>query len=267
MNQYQENIIRSESRKRYLSTPNEVFDIICAKGLDSIAKQDLEENIILSEQTMSNCKKISLTTSCMDRNEFLLESFKTWIKLPFNEIIIIDWNSKVPVLQTLTEHYGNSLNKIPVSVRVIRFDNKRYYEHSKVRNIKIQECKTDWILCIDCDVMLTGKFGSFFELTNTKRYYGNVSKRSDRGLYGTALFSKQMFEELGKFDEDIKFWGSEDVDFYQRATESGYKFSDIRSITMKHQEHSDDLRSKNTPYESIWRSNSENCFTIAMKSL
>ena len=79
------------------------------------------------------------------------------------------------------------------------------------------------------------------------------------------IFSRYLLEQVGRFDESLKYWGNEDGDFYERAIDKGFKLCDIRSLSMIHQEHTDDLRSKNTPYESIWRSLSENNYKIAKK--
>lgn len=261
-----ENFIYLEKKKRYISKTENPLDIIPQEGSKILANKFLEKKYILSDLTRDNCKKMSLTTSCMNRNDFLIKSLETWINFPFKEIIIVDWNSKVTVLESLILHFGEEfLNNLQVPIKIKRFDNEPFYDHSRVRNIKLDLCESDWILCIDSDVMLNYKFANYFFLRDPMRYYGNIARKSDRGLYGTALFSKYMYETVGKFDESLKYWGNEDGDFYDRALLKGFKLKDIRSFTMVHQEHSDDLRSYNTPFESIWKSLSTNNYRIAKK--
>lgn len=263
---FEDNFYYLETKKRFVSKLEDPLDIIAQEGSKLLAEKYLKRNYILSDLTRDNCKKISLTTSCMNRNSFLIESLKTWIHFPFREIIIVDWNSKVPVMESLKENLGEEfLNSLQVPIKIKRVENEPYYDHSRVRNLKVDLCESDWILCIDSDIKLNYKFANFFQLRELDRFYCNISRKSDRGLYGTSIFSKVLYNTVGKFDETLKYWGNEDGDFYDRALLKNFKVKDIRSFTMAHQEHSDDLRSYNTPHESIWKSLSENNYRIAKK--
>lgn len=260
-----------EAKKRYLSIVDEPLDIISQEGFKILAERFMKNPhgyLSISDLSKENCRKISLTTSCMDRNSFLLKSLETWLQFPFKEIVIVDWSSKVPVEDSIREYFDSDfLSSLQVPIKVKRIEGETYYDHSKVRNTKLDLCESEWILCIDSDVMLNYKFANYFRLKDPLKLYCNFARKSDRGLFGTAIFSKYLYKTIGKFDEDLKYWGSEDEDFYNRAKEVGFKVRDIRSFTMLHQDHSDDLRSLNTPFESIWKSLSENNYRIAKKKL
>lgn len=263
---FEKNYIYLESKKRYISKTENPLDVIVQEGTKELAKRFLKFPYILSKTTVENCEKMSLTTSCMDRNEFLIESLKTWIQFPFREIVIVDWNSKKPVEESIRESFDSEfISSLQVPIKIKRVENERYYDHSRVRNLKVDLCESDWILCIDSDIKLNYKFANYFTLKDPIRFYCNLSRRSDRGLFGTSIFSKYLYKTVGKFDETLKYWGNEDGDFYDRAKEIGFNCRDIRSITMYHQEHSDELRSYNTPQDTIWRSLAENQYRIAKK--
>ena len=51
--------------------------------------------------------KISISTSCMDRNDMLIQTLPTWLLHPVKEIIIVDWSSKKPIVETLKENNVN----------------------------------------------------------------------------------------------------------------------------------------------------------------
>ena len=238
-------------------------------GLKKASELFNYEGISLTRVAYDNCSAMTLTTSCMDRNEYLVESLKTWLKFPFKDIIIVDWSSKKPVQESLEESLGDILKRSPTRICIKRVDGKEYYDHSVVRNMKHDLIldKDTWVLSIDCDVKLKNNFGKYLYLTNPNKFYVNVSKRSDKGLFGTCIYHMSLYSTVGGYDEDLKYWGAEDIDFYQRAILKGYTAVDIRSITMEHIEHSNDLRVKNTPVRSIYESLAKNNYKISMKGI
>ena len=53
--------------------------------------------------TRATKQGISIVSCCMNRNDNLLKGLNTWLKLPVDEIIIIDWSSETPVSVTLKD--------------------------------------------------------------------------------------------------------------------------------------------------------------------
>jgi hypothetical protein len=286
---YKNKYIQIIKQKEYVNEYTDPFDKVIRDGLTSIAKNKIDEQIKiikrkhylnpnydhLSPEVIEKCSKISLVTSCMNRNEFLkLSLLKSWVLFPFKEIIIVDWSSKEDV--SLDLRYGMIDVGVDSSkcqafldahnIDILKVRDKKLYNHSEVRNYKVKHSTSDWILCIDADVMLTTDFLSTLELTDENVYYINKSLKSDRGLFGTSLFSRKLYDEVGGFDEEIKYWGSEDSQFYERADKLGYKPADIRSYTMYHQPHDDKLRVENTPVNDIYDSLTINNYKIAKKT-
>lgn len=252
---FMEKYNRVKRTQKYFHSNECATDELVREGLNYIATNNLNNsnNLPITENTIENCKKISLVTSCKNRNSFLFKAISTWLELPFDEIVIVDWDSKEPI------------NISHPKVKVHRYENKKYYNHSEVRNVKVQLAKNEWILCIDCDVMLTKKFSTYI-LLNEDSFYKNSNTRADKGLFGTSLFTKTQYDVVGGFDNNISYWGGEDEEFYNRLIDKGYIPKNIYAHTMFHVEHDNNIRSKYTPYETIWRSLSENNYKIMVKN-
>jgi hypothetical protein len=233
-------------------------------GSKSMSSKQLQDTI--DENSINNCKRLTLSVSSMNRNEFLINSLRTWIKFPFKKIVIVDWSSTIPVLDYIKEHLPEALNH---NVVIHRDNNKPYYEHSKVRNLKISLCE-GWILCIDADVMLNNDFSKhlFFKDDEINAYYinsGNTGLGWDRGVYGTSIFHKDIYDKVGGCNEEMHGWGYEDADLYTKFENIGCKERPLRVLSLNHQPHDDTMRTINTKYDNIWESLTNNSY-ISTKS-
>ena len=213
------------------------------KAFDIFIKQDYDN---LTSLTKSNCKKLSLVTACKDRGDYLKLALASWQKFPFDEIIIVDWSSKVPL----------SAEDLPDNVKIIQVLDQEYYEHSKARNFKINQAKNDLVLSMDCDVMLMPKFASNFFVKPGTLIMGDNKLAS---TIGSSIFDKKIYNELGGFNEKFdEGWGFEDLDFYNKVENSKYKFVTYPSSSMLHIDHDDEIRVVNTKNKNKWESNCQN---------
>jgi predicted glycosyltransferase involved in capsule biosynthesis len=231
-------------------------------GSNYLAQMAMQKGL-QSSNTIENCKGLTLATSCMNRNEFLLESLKSWIKLPFKKIIVVDWSSKVPVKETISEYLNDK------RILVYRVERKAFYEHAGARNLKVALCDRGWILSIDCDIKVSADFSRhlYFNESETSAYYMSSPFVTDRGVFGTSIFHKSLYDTAGGCDENMHGWGYEDVDLYQKFNKLGAKCRDLISHTILHQSHGDDLRAVNTRVDSIWASLANNTYQSAKNSI
>ena len=199
--------------------------------------------------------KISICTSCMDRNDMLIQTIPSWLKIPVKEIIIVDWSSKKPVIETLEENniYDNRIT-------IARVNDKKYYEHSLARNLKVFLCKTEWVLSVDSDVKI---FESFFEeiykLTG-KKLYCLPFDSINNSCFGTTLFRKIDYTNVGGCNTKMKGWGYEDMDLNQRLVESGCVHIKLNPNNLYHIPHDDSRRVENCLLKNKWESNSLNMY-------
>jgi len=203
----------------------------------------------LTDGQIATCNELTICTSIMDRTEHLLQAIPTWARLPFKRIVVLDWSSKEPVSEVLKNENINIPN-----LDVIRVDGKKHYHQAGAKNEKIKQCE-GWVLCLDSDIMLSPCFGKSINIPKSKKVlYINDIKLAPKELQGTAIFHRDMFDEVGGFDELFTGWGSEDITFYELMTKHGCTVRDFRPHTAFHIPHDDFSRVVNVKYENMYES-------------
>lgn len=199
--------------------------------------------------------KISICTTCMDRNDMIIQTIPSWLKLPVVEIVIVDWSSKKPVIETLEE---NNIKDKRISIA--RVNDKKYYEHSLARNLKVFLCNTEWVLSVDSDVKI---FESLFEgiyKLNGKKLYCLPFNSLNNSCFGTTIFRKKDYMNIGGCNTNMTGWGYEDMDLNQRLIDSGCEHIKLNQKDMYHIPHNDNRRVENCLIKNKWESNSLNMY-------
>lgn len=196
--------------------------------------------------------KISYCTSLKNRfNHFKVASnlnLKCFLELE-NEIntkhdfewCIVDYDSTDIDL----ESYIKNLNSKFIVYKKI--DNKPYYLRSHAKNICHLMASGEVVVNVDADNIITPNFHKaildLFEKQNAKvAWPGNwprITKAICGGGAGRIAMRKEVFEELGGYDEVFLSWGWEDMDIMHRAEKSNYPISYIDDTTMKFIHHGD----------------------------
>ena len=209
--------------------------------------------------TSKDSSKFTITTTCMNREKFLLESLPTWCEFTSHdicdEIIIVDWNSREPLKDVLSE-----LMLVDSRIKLIEVKNQKFYQHSKARNLKVQQCKNDWVLSIDCDVKIKdSNFYRNLSMVDNERFWTcPLDSLLAKGVIGTSFFHQDTYWKSGGCDERMVGWGSEDFHLHKRMMKMGYKRNNIGMNYLKHIDHPDSLRTENCEEKDKWKSNSLN---------
>ncbi|MFM6401441.1 MAG: glycosyltransferase, partial [Planktothrix sp.] len=128
-------------------------------------------------------------------------SLKTWLKLgEIDEIIIVDWNSNIPVSQSLQES-GIKDDRILIA-KVI--DQPRWIL-TLAYNVGLQLARYDKILKIDADNQITSDFFEKNQLVEQNEFFaGNWKYYQNRSLNGTFYAWKKQLSKIGYFNEYIQ---------------------------------------------------------------
>ena len=200
-------------------------------------------------------EKITIATSCMNRNDMLIETVPTWLKFPVKEIIIVDWSSTIPVKTTLEE---NNIND--ERIRIITVPNQNHYHHSKARNLKVFCCNTEWVLSIDADVKINDNFfDNIYFLSGKKLYSLNLDGGVD-SRFGTTMFRKKDYIDIGGCNTKMVGWGYEDLDLAIRMLKNDVVHIAFDKEHLYHIPHDDTRRTENTKFQNKWESNSNNSY-------
>lgn len=203
----------------------------------------------------SEFEKLTIATSCMNRNDMLIETVPTWLKFPVKEIIIVDWSSTIAVKTTLEE---NNIND--ERIRIISVPNQIHYHHSKARNLKVFCCNTEWVLSIDADVKIKENFfDSIYFLSGKKLYSLNLDGGVD-SRFGTTMFRKKDYIDIGGCNTKMVGWGYEDLDLAIRMLKNDVVHIAFDKELLYHIPHDDTRRTENTEFKNKWESNSNNSY-------
>jgi glycosyltransferase involved in cell wall biosynthesis len=168
----------------------------------------------------------------MDRLYHLQETLPTWLGLPVDEIIIVDWSSKESI---------NHLIHMDPRITILRVDNQEYFNRGAAWNTGIGYAKTDYVLCIDADVKCINlRCIEQLPLSKHQSIYYRAGKGS--ALCGTMMMRKMDWCRILGYPENLPCWGSEDHILYQKLGSIRCKERYFEPFSFDHIAHPDFMR-------------------------
>lgn len=206
-------------------------------------------------------KGISLVFPVMNRTEILLQTVPTWLKSSqFDELIIVDWSSKPPVIE---DSKVQSSVLSDSRVKIIRVQNEDFFlTPSYALNLGITKAANDNILKLDIDYQLVTDefFDHLHKLINYLDRYFFIADANycDISLTGLVFFYRSYFLQLNGYNESFRGWGFEDLDLYDRMSTIIQKTM-IKNIEkfVYHLPHNNQLRQINHPDPELSTKDSE----------
>jgi glycosyltransferase involved in cell wall biosynthesis len=195
-----------------------------------------------------NPQEITLCTTCMNRNEYLLQALPSWLDKNFNEIVIVDWSSQDPVLENIRSRFPKAKK-----IRVLRVEGKKVFNTPQARNLSTDFCGTPFILLIDSDVRLTYDPNKKFVRLDTQVFYHGSFLTTGAATTGTCLISREVFSNINGYSEFIETLPGEDLDLYKRAQRFGARKKLFPYGSLKHIYHPYELRTKYRPWSGMSR--------------
>jgi hypothetical protein len=191
----------------------------------------------------------SIFTVCMDRNTHLEKALPTWLATNPNEIIIIDWGSKIPIKPLIEKH--NHSRKI----KLITINNVDQWILTKSFNLAAKMTKYSNLLKVDCDSLLKPDFFSYHNLNKDHLFFAGNWKLSrnenEKHTNGIVYMKRSDFFQVGGYNEFITTYGYDDCDLYKRLEKRAKRLL-INLDSVTHLEHHDSLRIEN---QSVKKSN------------
>ncbi len=194
--------------------------------------------------TVADISEITVVSTCKNRNEFLVQALPTWKNL-FSHIIVVDWSSDTPVIESIKDN----------SVMVVKKDNQELFSPTLARNFGCSFVKTKYVFFIDCDVLLHNMGGVTLK---PFLFFVGGAMGLDPCTTGTCLVSMEAFNKVHGYNESILYEAGEDTEFYHRLMQEGYRASFFTSGALIHIEHTHVSRTMYRPMD--FRSWNEDCF-------
>lgn len=192
-------------------------------------------------------KGVSILVASMNRNEQLEETIPTWLQTPVNEIIIIDWSSKIPI-SDIVKKFNDP------RITVIRVQGKKYWVLTLAVNLAVRCTSRNNILKLDSDSKLAPDFLEKHPLNNSIFYAGDWRKATEKNqqhLNGIVYIKRRNFFKVHGYNEYIQTYGYDDCDLYDRLQEINLQRICINFTSIQHIEHSNTLRNINQKTERL----------------
>lgn len=246
-----------ELTRKLLSNKHKYSDETC-EVLDAILYQ------------LTQDKQASLIVACMDREDNLIRTLKSWINVPYiKQIIIIDYSSK-KLLSSNIDIQSLLLNDS--RIEIVRVDGEKTFNLGKAYNLAVDQCEYDTIIKIDSDYECidTLWLDIFFSSSEYDNTFIHADYKFSLELSGFFIMPKSKFLH---FREDLNGYGYDEIDLYSRIKNH---FSHIKEIiwfdiekSIRHIDHDNKYRTKNylsNNTNNMERKNRELCQTHSPSS-
>lgn len=183
-------------------------------------------------------ERISAVTACMNRNAHILETLPTWLASKrFEEIIIIDYGSRQPLGQTLAT--AGFLDH--PRIQLIRVEAEQWCL-AEAFNTGLLLVQAPFTMKLDADTLMRGRADMSLRLSAQQFRTGNWRTFENNVLNGVVLAPTDAIKKTGGYNEQIRRYGWDDCDFYERLSELGLDKTDLVEQEFCSLDHSDDER-------------------------
>ncbi|GJQ10496.1 hypothetical protein GpartN1_g2287.t1 [Galdieria partita] len=182
----------------------------------------------------------TVVAACKDRLPQLKQVFNSWLSLHgIFQIVLVDWSSSESLHSFVVKTLQQTLSH--VQVVIVRVENASNWNLAQAYNLGISFAGADWILKLDCDTWIDRLFLVKHPMRSHSFYSASIA--SEKSLHGVFYMPKQVFYQIGGFDERIQSYGWEDDSLLERAKSYLY-LERIQPGTIVHIPHEEILRLK-----------------------
>lgn len=157
----------------------------------------------------------SFVAACMNRERNLFKVLPSWLETDVDEIIIVDWSSKIPIEPELQKYADDR-------IKLIRVEGEKHWILTNALNVGLRCASHEYIFKLDCDICVSTDFivknrtsrGEF--IRGFWKIAVEAGQEDQRYVNGTFGAYKADLREIGYYDERILSYGWDDTDIYQR---------------------------------------------------
>lgn len=245
LNKIEKKDLGSEAKnlyERYLS--------IIKSHIDSQEVISDNEFLLREKDMLSKCDGrepiagVSLVSCCMNRNENLSRSLESWVKLPVDEIIIVDWNSTEPVSKSIS-HIKDK------RIKICRVEDEPYWVLTYGFNVGLRFANYSKVFKLDADIQVSEDFLVLNDFKRGEFVRGSWESALESGrddqvfVNGSFGAFKEDLEKIGYYNEYITTYGWDDSDLYERLScQRGLKTKCLSFQSLLHLEQEDGDRLK-----------------------
>ncbi|KAI0564065.1 Galactosyltransferase [Gracilaria domingensis] len=229
--------VRRISSKASLSSVSEV-------GLKVISTvSNAASSVIGDVPEVDKEKGVSIVAACMNRQETLEKVLPTWLAVNgVKEIVIVDWGSDPPLRPIVKPERDPRL-------QLYRVKDESSWVLSRAYNLALNKSTKEHVIRTDCDYSLHPDILNAHNLSNVNAgfYSGNwelARNENEVHLNGAMVMKRDMFWDVGGYDERIQTYGWDDEDLYTRLQASKLEKLNISYDHVNHVSHGDGKRAQ-----------------------
>jgi hypothetical protein len=167
---------------------------------------------------------MSCIIAVMDREKALQTMLPSWTRVEkIKDFVIVDWNSKIPIIENSMVRYQMAKFK---NIKIIRVENQKYFYRCLAWNLAFQNTNPENKILLKLDADYYNKDSSWMDKlvldedkTLKNYFYASWEEPANKNLYGFLLVNKKHFGE--GYNENFEaVWGAEDENLYLRIESS-----------------------------------------------
>lgn len=176
---------------------------------------------------MERIYKISFCVTCMNRlyhlKKTLMQNFLNNADYPAFELLLLNYNSKDDLENWAHEHFSEFIDKGVFSY--YKTEEPTVFSQTHSKNLAFKLADGDIVCNINADNFTGQGFASYvnevFQENENVFLSPDPEAKIDGGAAGIVCLKKTDFYKVGGFDEQMKIYGWEDVDFINRLQQAG----------------------------------------------
>jgi glycosyltransferase involved in cell wall biosynthesis len=183
--------------------------------------------------TAPNPANISIITTCKNRLSHLRQTLPFNSQFDWTEVVVVDYGCEEGTASWVAQNHPE--------VTLVQVKDDPFFNLSRARNIGARHAKGNILCFLDADVTLILDL-PVWAMQNFSRNHFYVVKEKGMGTGGFAICHRDDFNKVGGYDEALRGWAPEDVDFYERLEFAGVTQRTIPTSSIAPIVHNDDLR-------------------------
>jgi hypothetical protein len=170
---------------------------------------------------------ISYCTSCMGRLWQLKKTLPINIKQLENdeELCLVNYNSNDGLHEYIVQYHVNDI--VSGKLRYFFTTEPKIFHMSKAKNLSHRVSQGQFVFNLDADNFINKDTRAFFKSNTRSILHERVIGMG--GTWGRIGMSREIFFEIGGYDETFMPMGYQDIDLLKRLSLKGYDIQRIRS--------------------------------------
>lgn len=175
---------------------------------------------------------LHIFTTCKGRLSHLKQSLPTWLEAGVH-VTVVDYDCPDGTEAWVKKHYPK--------VKVVKVKNKPKFHLANARNTGIKGAPDGWWCFFDADIKMNSGWAAEVRKYLKKGYYHNATPLQ-WGQTGSHITHSDDFKKTQGYDEVIKGWAPEDLDFYMSLRQANIRPGAFPSKLIQLIQHGDELR-------------------------